>query len=76
MDGAIDGVIYYIKPDFSKFSIMTVVAAMGQLFYSMSLAMGIMITFGSYMKRDVSIENPLDRWKYLTAVLLFLQDFS
>ena len=55
--GAIDGLIYYIKPDFSKFSVMTVVAAMGQLFYSMSLAMGIMITYGSYMKKDVSIES-------------------
>ncbi len=57
MDGAWDGVVYYIKPDFSKFSVMTVVAAMGQLFYSMSLAMGIMITFGSYMKRDISISK-------------------
>ena len=46
MDGAVDGVLYYITPDFSKFSVMTVVAALGQLFYSMSLAMGIMITYG------------------------------
>ncbi len=57
MDGAWQGVLYYIKPDFSKFSMMTVVAAMGQLFYSMSLAMGIMITFGSYMKKEISIEK-------------------
>ena len=57
MPGAIDGVLYYITPDFSKFSMMTVVAAMGQLFYSMSLAMGIMITYGSYMKKDVSLES-------------------
>lgn len=57
MEGAWEGVLYYIKPDFSKFSMMTVVAAMGQLFYSMSLAMGIMITFGSYMKKDISIEK-------------------
>lgn len=57
MPGAIDGLIYYIKPDFSKFSITTVLAAMGQLFYSMSLAMGIMITYGSYMKKDVGIES-------------------
>lgn len=57
MDGAWGGVVYYFKPDFSKFTIMTVVAAMGQLFYSMSLAMGIMITFGSYMKKDISIER-------------------
>ena len=57
MPGAIDGLIYYVKPDFSKFSATTVLAAMGQLFYSMSLAMGIMITYGSYMKKDVSLES-------------------
>ncbi|MBQ2945511.1 MAG: sodium-dependent transporter [Clostridia bacterium] len=55
MDGAVDGVLYLITPDFSHFSVMTVVAALGQLFYSMSLAMGIMITFGSYMKKEISI---------------------
>ena len=57
LPNAIDGLIYYIKPDFSKFSGTTVLAAMGQLFYSMSLAMGIMITYGSYMKKDVHIET-------------------
>ena len=57
IDGAWEGVKYYFMPDFSKFSVMTVVAAMGQLFYSMSLAMGIMITYGSYMKKDISIEK-------------------
>ncbi|MFR3484395.1 MAG: hypothetical protein ACLTXL_13400 [Clostridia bacterium] len=31
--------------------------ALGQLFYSMSLAMGIMITYGSYMKKDVNLES-------------------
>ena len=55
--GALEGVKYYITPDFSKFSATTVLAAMGQLFYSMSLAMGIMITYGSYMKKDVSLEK-------------------
>ncbi|MBQ6706130.1 MAG: sodium-dependent transporter [Clostridia bacterium] len=57
LPGALDGVIYYIKPDFSHFSVTTVLAAMGQLFYSMSLAMGVMITYGSYMKKDVNIES-------------------
>lgn len=55
--GAIDGLIYYIKPDFSKFSFNAVLAAMGQLFYSMSLAMGIMITYGSYVHKDENIES-------------------
>ena len=52
-----DGVLYYITPNFKNFSATTVLAAMGQLFYSMSLSMGIMITYGSYMKKDVSIEK-------------------
>ena len=57
LPNAIDGLIYYVKPDFSKFSVTTVLAAMGQLFYSMSIAMGILITYGSYMKKDVHIES-------------------
>ncbi len=55
--GAGAGLEYYLKPDFSKFSVKTVLAAMGQLFYSMSLAMGIMITYGSYMKKEVNLES-------------------
>ena len=55
--GALAGVAYFLIPDFSKFSWMTVVAALGQMFYSLSIAMGILITFGSYMKRDVNMET-------------------
>ncbi|MBQ9777561.1 MAG: sodium-dependent transporter [Clostridia bacterium] len=72
LDGAIEGVLYYIKPDFSKFSIMTVVAAMGQLFYSMSLAMGIMITFGSYMKKEISIEKSTHQIEIFDTGIAFL----
>jgi len=72
MDGAVEGVVYYLKPDFSKFSVMTVVAAMGQLFYSMSLAMGIMITFGSYMKKEVSIEKSVRQIELFDTGVAFL----
>lgn len=72
MDGALNGVAYYLKPDFSKFSIMTVVAAMGQLFYSMSLAMGIMITFGSYMKKDIRIEKSVRQIELFDTGIAFL----
>ncbi len=54
-EGALEGVAYLFTPDFSKFSYETLLAALGQLFYSLSLAMGIMITYGSYMKKEVSI---------------------
>ena len=55
--GAIEGVKYFLVPNFKNFSWMTVVSAMGQMFYSLSIAMGILITFGSYMKKDTSIEE-------------------
>lgn len=71
-DGAWEGVIYYIKPDFSQFSIITVLAAMGQLFYSMSLAMGIMITYGSYMKKDVNIESSVRQIEIFDTGIAFL----
>ncbi len=70
--GAGAGIKYYLLPDFSNFSIMTVVAAMGQLFYSMSLAMGIMITYGSYMKKDVSIESSTHQIEIFDTGIAFL----
>ena len=72
LPGAMDGVVYYLKPDFSHFSVKTVLAAMGQLFYSMSLAMGIMITYGSYMKKDVSIESAVSQIEIFDTGIAFL----
>ncbi|MBO4903830.1 MAG: sodium-dependent transporter [Lachnospiraceae bacterium] len=61
LPGAGAGLKYYILPNFTGFTVAkflkTIVAAMGQLFYSMSLAMGIMVTYGSYMRKQDSIEG-------------------
>ncbi|MBO5019941.1 MAG: sodium-dependent transporter, partial [Clostridia bacterium] len=70
--GAMKGVIYYIKPNFSNFRVETVLAAMGQLFYSMSLAMGIMITYGSYMKKEVNIEKSVRQISLFDTGIAFL----
>lgn len=70
--GAGAGIAYYLIPNFENFSIMTVVAAMGQLFYSMSLAMGIMITYGSYMKKDVSIESSAHQIELFDTGIAFM----
>ena len=72
LPGAVEGIIYYIKPDFSKFSATTVLSAMGQLFYSMSLAMGIMITYGSYMKKEVSIRSSVRQIELFDTGIAFL----
>ncbi|MBE5935633.1 MAG: sodium-dependent transporter [Lachnospiraceae bacterium] len=71
LPGSIDGLLYYVKPNFNHFSIKTVVAAMGQLFYSMSLAMGIMITYGSYMKKDVKIESSVTQIEIFDTCIAF-----
>ena len=59
--GALEGIKYFFVPNFSNFSWMTVVTAMGQMFYSLSIAMGILVTFGSYMKKEVSIEESTEQ---------------
>nr|CRY96055.1 hypothetical protein [uncultured prokaryote] len=55
--GAMEGVKYFLIPNFENFSLMTIVAAIGQMFYSLSIAMGILYTYGSYLNRDVDIEK-------------------
>lgn len=72
MDGAIEGLIYYIKPNMADFSVKTVLAAMGQLFYSMSLAMGIMVTYGSYMKKENHLEQSVRQIELFDTGIAFL----
>ena len=70
--GAGAGLVYYLKPDFSKFSYKTVVTAMGQMFYSLSLAMGIMIAYGSYMRKEDSIERSVRRIEVFDTLVAVL----
>ena len=69
---ALEGVIYYLKPNFKDFSITTIFAAMGQLFYSMSLAMGIMVTYGSYMKKENHLESSVRQIELFDTAIAFL----
>lgn len=53
LSGAGRGLSFYLKPDFSKVTGGTILDALGQAFFSLSLGMGAMITYGSYLsKRD------------------------
>ena len=70
--GALEGVKYYLLPDFGNFSPTTVLAAMGQLFYSMSLAMGIMITYGSYMKKEDDLRSSVRQIEIFDTAIAFL----
>ena len=61
LDGAQAGVKYFLIPDFSRLTAQGVLAALGQMFYSLSLAMGITITYGSYLAKEHDIEQAV--WK-------------
>ena len=70
--GALQGLKYYILPDFSQFSVSTVLGAMGQMFYSMSLAMGIMITYGSYMQKENLLEHSVTQIEIFDTLFAFV----
>lgn len=83
MPGSGEGLKYYLVPNLDcvstpegKFSIVlmakTILGAMGQMFYSLSLAMGIMITYGSYMKKTDSIERCVRRIEIFDTLIAII----
>ena len=55
LEGAMEGVKFYMIPDFSKVTGNTFLTALGQAFFSMSIGWGILITYGSYLPKKMSI---------------------
>ena len=75
LPGVGDGIKYYLLPDFSKFSVKTLCAAMGQLFYSMSIAMGIMVSYGSYVKKEINLNKSVNQIEIFDTAVAFLSGF-
>jgi neurotransmitter:Na+ symporter, NSS family len=57
LPGAAGGLAFLFKPDFSVVTGQTLLAALGQAFFSLSLGMGCMITYGSYLKKSENIAS-------------------
>ena len=55
LPGASEGVEYLVKPDFGKLTPSAIASAMGQSFFSLSLGVGTILTYSSYMKKDADI---------------------
>ncbi len=76
LDGAAEGLKYYILPNFKGFTftqfLKTIAGAVGQLFYSMSIAMGIMVTYGSYMRKEDSLEGSVRQIEVFDTAVAFL----
>ena len=76
LPGAGEGLSFYLLPDFSKISLNTVVAAMQQAFFTLSLGIGSMAIFGSYIGKDRSLFGEsinivlLDTFVAITAGLI------
>lgn len=66
LPGASGGVEFFMKPDFSKINSTVIINALGQAFFSLSLGMGILITYAAYFPRDTKLTR--------TAVTVSLLD--
>lgn len=72
----IEGFLNYIIPDFSGLTLSRffeiLLDAMSQLFFSLSVAMGIMITYGSYVKKDVNLSKSLSQIEFFDTFVAFM----
>jgi NSS family neurotransmitter:Na+ symporter len=77
LDGAIEGLKWYLKPDWSKIADWNVwVAAYGQIFFTLSLGFGIMITYASYLpKRSDLVQNAIIT-SFANCLYSFLAGFA
>lgn len=55
LDGALEGTIYYLKPDFSKINTKLFIDVLGQVFFALSLGFATIITLSSFVKKDESL---------------------
>ena len=57
LPGAKEGLSFLFRPDFSKITGKVMVEALGQGFFSLSLGMGVLITYGSYVKKEDNLTS-------------------
>ena len=55
LDGAWDGLVWFLRPHWDEISVRAVLRAMGQVFFSLGLGMGVMVTYGSYLDPHVMV---------------------
>jgi NSS family neurotransmitter:Na+ symporter len=73
MPGAREGYEFFFKPDFSKaFTVKTVMAAIGQAFFSLSIGLGCLITFSSYFKKGTNLSTTAWSSSMLTFMVAVL----
>jgi len=76
LPGAMEGIRFYLHPDFSKINFQVVLAAMGQAFFSLSLGMGAMITYGSYLSKKEDLASSALYVSLSDLLIAFLAGFA
>ncbi len=71
LEGSKDGLLFYLKPDFTKVTVSTVVAAMNQAFFTLSIGIGAMAIFGSYIGKEHSLMGESVRVAILDTFVAF-----
>jgi NSS family neurotransmitter:Na+ symporter len=72
LPGAEEGISFYLKPDFSKLSGKLFLFALGQAFFSLSLGMGIMVTYGSYISKSDNLVSSAGWVCFFDSLIAFL----
>lgn len=72
LGGASEGLFFYLSPDFSKLTPKAVFDALGQSFFSLSIGMGTMTTYGAYVQRNQSISGLAVRVAAIDFFVAFL----
>lgn len=72
LPGAKEGISFYLKPDFSQLSGKLVLFALGQAFFSLSLGMGIMVTYGSYISKSENLVSSAGWVCFFDSLIAFL----
>lgn len=75
LDGAMEGIKYYLTPDFSKITLKLFVDVLGQVFFALSLGFGVMITMSSYLKKDVDLIKTSVATGMLNTVIAVIAGF-
>jgi len=77
LEGATDGLEYYLKPDLSRIGEVDIwLAAYGQIFFTLSLAQGVMITYSSYLSKKDDIVNKAYLVSFMDCATSFLAGFA
>src|SRR5690606_16238144 len=72
LDGAMEGIKFFLYPDFSNITGESILYALGQSFFALAVALSSLVTYSSYLKKDVSLPNSAGSVVGLSIFVSFL----